>query len=491
MTPRRLLIRADASPSIGAGHVMRCLALAQAWQCNGGDSLFVCSEIPSLIEERLREEGFHCERLEASPGTKADAEMTTGIGIDWAATHAVVDGYPLGLLGASLRQVTQIILGIDDHGLTGHQGVSRILDQNLGASSHHYPGVHSLLGTRYSLIRREFQSIQSARTPDKHITDLLIILGAGDPENQSLSIIQSLESLETTLTGTVIVGPANPNGPLIAAFTKQSRHHWSVCINPQNIPELMAETGLAISAAGSTSWELSMLGIPAILIAVADNQRLVAQNLAEAGAAIDGTGLSGSKLCALVRELFSDPHMRHRMSAIGMKLVDGHGPSRVVEHLTGSYLEVRLATSQDCRWYWQLVNEDHVRSSAINTEPISWEGHTSWFNNHLIDRGTTMLIGIDANGNRVGQIRFGQMGSVLEVDFSIVTSERGKGIAQHLLERGMRFCLKRDPQTTFFARVRRENLPSARAFLRAGFVETGSEVVDGIALLLFRKGYNQ
>ena len=491
MNSHRLLIRADASPGIGAGHIMRCIALAQAWQSNGGDSLFVCSELPTVLEDRLREEGFQCERLEVTPGSNADIEMTVGFGIDWGATHAVVDGYPLGLHGQSLRKVTPIVLGIDDHGLTGHRGVSQILDQNLGASSHHYPGVPSLLGTRYSLIRREFLSSQSPNKPDNHSTDLLITMGAGDPENHTHSILQALEHFETNLAGTVIVGPANPSGPDILAFAKQSRHHWAVCTNPQNIPKLMVEAGLAISAAGSTSWELAMLGIPAILIAIADNQQLIAQALAKAKAAFNGTGLSGSKLCALLSKLLTNPNLRHRTSTIGMELIDGHGASRVVEHLTGSYLEVRQAASQDCLWYWQLVNESLVRSSAINTEPISWEAHTSWFNSRLVDPETILLVGLDSEGHRVGQIRFGQMGSNFEIDFSIVPNERGKGIASHLLERGMMFCFRRNPNVTFSARVRRENLPSARAFLRTGFLELGSQIVDGNTLLLFQKGFNQ
>src|SRR5438445_13504461 len=88
-----LIIRADASIAIATGHVMRCLALAQAWQDAGGNVVFAMAESTPAIDRRLRSEGVEIEQLEVSPNSVQDAREVATLACHRQATWIVVDGY--------------------------------------------------------------------------------------------------------------------------------------------------------------------------------------------------------------------------------------------------------------------------------------------------------------------------------------------------------------------------------------------------------------
>jgi len=160
-----LLIRADADSRIGVGHVMRCLALAQAWQDSGGEAVFVATELPGGLEERLLHEGFQLIRIPAPVGGPEDAAATLAAARNHSAVWIVVDGYAFtaSFLDA-LREAGSRVLAIDDMANLERYPVDVLLNQNLSATPAAYDGragssTTLLLGPRFSLLRREFRRI--------------------------------------------------------------------------------------------------------------------------------------------------------------------------------------------------------------------------------------------------------------------------------------------------------------------------------------------
>ncbi len=131
-----LLVRADANPVIGTGHIMRCLALAQAWQDQGGSVTFACAEgLPESLHQRLSSESMSVRLLQVNPGSEADARAVIELARQVQTSVVVVDGYHFGadyqrwLKDAGLR-----LLFIDDNGHAEHYYADWVLNQNIHAS---------------------------------------------------------------------------------------------------------------------------------------------------------------------------------------------------------------------------------------------------------------------------------------------------------------------------------------------------------------------
>ena len=160
MVKQTLLIRADASTRIGTGHVMRCLALAQAWEDSGRRAAFAMGMDAPALEDRLRSDGMEVVHLSAEPGSLEDAEMTADIAQKMGAGWAVVDGYHFGSdYQRIIKESGLRLLFIDDNGHADHYYADIVLNQNLHANEELYrkrePYTKLLFGTEYVLLRRE------------------------------------------------------------------------------------------------------------------------------------------------------------------------------------------------------------------------------------------------------------------------------------------------------------------------------------------------
>ena len=338
-----LLIRADASTEIGTGHVMRCLALAQAWREAGGEAIFAAASVPPAIEKRLVSEDFKVERVTCEPGGSDDAEVALRLanerGVDWI----VVDGYHFGadyqrlLKDAGLR-----VLVIDDNGHAGQYCADVVLNQNLHAKESMYserePQTRLLLGTRYALLRKEFWPYRGwNREIPKVARKVLVTMGGGDPDNVTTKVVKALDRVEVEgLEAVVVVGGSNPHlGEIKTAATESC---WRVTVkrDATNMPELMAWADVAISAAGSTVWELAFMALPAVLLLLADNQREIGRRLDELGAAVNLEEYEECwvhKITEALKQLICPPERRRTISDRSRELVDGKGAERVVSVL--------------------------------------------------------------------------------------------------------------------------------------------------------------
>lgn len=335
------MVRADASPTIGTGHVMRSLTLARAWRDSGGEVLFACSEEGASLADQVRMAGLRVEILPIRAGIEPDAQRTASLAQTSHACFTVIDGYHFD---AAYRQILKAdgirVLSIDDCAQPGMGWADIILNQNIFASREMYSeapaGTTLLLGTKYALLRPEFLAYQSWRRAfPARARNVLMTLGGSDPSRLTVRSAKILCQI-SGITLRVVVGPAVQNRESIVQQLSQYAN-VEVLVEPGNMAKLMAWADVALSAAGSTCWELAFMGLPSVVVVIADNQRPIAEGLMLAGAVFNHwwhEQLTDADLLNTVTKLVEDMSLRRRVSANAAALVDGYGSRRVVEAIS-------------------------------------------------------------------------------------------------------------------------------------------------------------
>lgn len=335
---RHLLIRADANAKIGTGHVMRCLALAQAWQDNGGTVSLAALELPEGLQQRLQSE--QVEVIPFPAGTEADDAANLVSLAKGRAECVVVDGYAFGIAHQRvLREAGIRQLFIDDYGHASEYVADFVLNQNITADELLYrdraPNTNLLLGTKYALLRREFRKLKGwTRELAPKATKVMVTMGGADDANITLRVLRALEGLNRQTQVRALVGPANRNGDSLEEFRRKSAMRVEI-LNSQSVPELMQWADVAVTAAGSTCWELLFMQLSVIAICVAENQAAIAARLGRDRIAdvFSSPDTMEDALAKLIGGLLEDRSERLRRSQIGRELVNGEGAVLVSKFL--------------------------------------------------------------------------------------------------------------------------------------------------------------
>lgn len=338
-----LLIRADANSIIGIGHVMRCMALAQTWRVAGGQAIFLMSAPEPKVIARLNKEEITVVRCGSSAGSVEDAKQTLALAKQVEATWIVLDGYNFETAyQKALCSAGSRVLHIDDLCCLERYHADLILNQNIHADADFYrrrcDGAGLLMGSRYVLLRQEFQAWRDWRRKVAPTAKrVLVTLGGGDHNNVSHLILQSLYELQQPdLEVKLLVGLANPHRKLLESMALTTPFSLNVFEAGAEMPELMAWADIAISAGGSTCWELAFMGLPSLLVIMAGNQRRIVEELDAAGVAINlgnWDTVSRSQISEAFLNLQNAPQKRLAMSEQGRRLVDGEGCRRTWMHL--------------------------------------------------------------------------------------------------------------------------------------------------------------
>lgn len=343
MKNKLLLIRADAGTTIGTGHVMRCLALAQAWRRSGGEATFVMATQSPVLDQRLRDSGMNVSHINAALGSQDDVQQTLslakGVGADWL----VVDGYQFGATyQQAIKEAGYSLLFIDDYGHADHYYADLVLNQNICAEDSLYtnrePYTKLLLGTRYVLLREEFLAWKDwQRDAPEVACKILVTLGGGDPDNATLKVINAINKLEMQdLEIKVVIGPANPHIVSLREAIDLSPLTFHLLCSAENMSELMAWADVAIVAGGSTCWELCFMEVPFVMMVLAENQegaavflgnRKIAWNLG------DYHDIGLHTIAESINEIASNQSRRNQMIKAGKSLVDGDGAQRIINQI--------------------------------------------------------------------------------------------------------------------------------------------------------------
>ncbi len=313
MEKGQVLFRVDASQNIGSGHIMRCLTLADALRENGVTCRFICRPHLGNLILFVKQRGYEVLTLpDATMSPVIDAQV--GIYAGWlgsvwdedaAQTQALIatSGMPEWLIidhyaiderwERAIRQNCGHILVIDDLANRRHDA-DILLDQTLGRKSDEYKELVSSncelrCGIEHVLLRPEFehwrpQSLSRRTSPC--LKRILVSLGGVDKDNLSREVLLALEQcgLPPEMEICIVLGEG---APWIAEMRDlvnclHSKIEMKVAVN--NMAELMSWCDLAIGAAGTATWERCCLGVPTIMLVLADNQREIANRLSITGA---------------------------------------------------------------------------------------------------------------------------------------------------------------------------------------------------------------
>ena len=346
----RVLIRADASPAIGSGHIARCLTLARVLREQGATVAFACRSLSGQPLDRLAGLGFQTFALPASyPGECAqDIEAPLPWQADIAALRAalqdqprfdwvLVDHYGLDRQWQqAARQWAPRIAAIDDLANRRHE-VDLLLDQNFSGTPQAYAGLidaecRTLLGPHFALLREEFRCPPIAIR--ERASRVLVNFGGFDAASQTHKAMLALSAFDD-LQVDFVAGAGNPAWAQMQELAA-GRGHWRLHAYVSDFSRLMAEADLFIGAGGGTSWERAALGLPTLCISVAGNQEANARLLAEAGMHVylgASEQVSIEQIRQAVAALVGDYPLRQSLAQRSRQLVDGQGASRVAAAL--------------------------------------------------------------------------------------------------------------------------------------------------------------
>ncbi len=367
----KVAFRADASLQIGTGHVMRCLTLADALAARGADCQFICVAHEGNLIDFIRGKGHVAHSLpvaheesSASTGPGPAASLPSLAHSHWlGATQArdaeacvpilaaqrpdwlIVDHYALDAqweraLASHYRQ----LMVMDDLADRPH-ACNMLLDQTFGRDAADYRPLvpadcHLLCGSQYALLRPEFAALRPyslQRRARPILRELLITMGGVDKDKATGLALQALRAcpLPADCRITVVMGATAPWLEEVRTQAQEMPWPTRVLVGVSDMAQLMADSDLAIGAAGATSWERCCLGLPTIMLVLAENQRKVARGLEQSGAVkLIELGQSATiQLGELLIPLIDDPTQLLNMSHRAASVVDGSGVFAVVRQM--------------------------------------------------------------------------------------------------------------------------------------------------------------
>ncbi len=321
---------------------MRCLTLAQALGDTATEVTFLCRQLNGHLQEYICSQGYHCVMLPESITEQQDALycqkiLTKGVEL------LVVDHYSLGYCWETeLQTRTKTLLAIDDLANRRHN-CDLLLDQNFHPDIHdRYQGLvpqhcSQLLGPEFALLRNEFHHHLPQVCQRTKLERLLLSFGGSDEHNLTAKTLRELASSPLTFSIAVIIGQNNPHRAEIEQLCRDYKGQAILHVQTEQMAALMGKADLAIGGGGASHWERCILGLPALVVALADNQIETSLQLHKEKAC-DYLG-SASQLIAggirtAVERLHQNPEQLAIMSRCARQIMEKHsGNSKIVEKL--------------------------------------------------------------------------------------------------------------------------------------------------------------
>ena len=449
----RVVFRVDASLQMGTGHVMRCLTLAQVLKENGANVEFICRKHEGNLIDKIRSSGFNVHELGLFEETEVDTSLAHShwLGatqqqdaddcidifkakkVDWL----IVDHYALDEQWQErLKPYYEKLMVIDDLADRKHQ-CDILLDQTFGRQQEDYLAFTTkdcelLLGSQYALLRPEFAkwrpySLERRSKPE--FKQLLINMGGVDIDNVTENILDELKmcNLPNDIDITVVMGGSAPHLESVKSKAITLPCKTEVKVDVDNMAEVMANSDIAIGAAGATTWERCCLGLPTIQFVIAKNQLFSAETLAQHNIV---------KLAKEIKEtaylLESSSEWMKSVGSVALEICDGMGSYKVFNKMTDYKIILEEFGEVNLCNYINLNENDKIIALSMRNHPEikKWMHNQDSFSNathcefvksleNKIDRRYYL---VKQNNIIIGSINFSEINLYNSVEFGIYTN---------------------------------------------------------------------
>jgi UDP-2,4-diacetamido-2,4,6-trideoxy-beta-L-altropyranose hydrolase len=483
MTVPTAIFRVDASPGIGSGHVRRCLVLAEALAADGWSVAFACCAGTKEAVPSLARSGFACCVVSAEhDGLDALRDLVAD-----RCDLLVVDHYGLDArFEHACRSLAKTILVIDDLADRPHD-CDVLVDQTPGRQASDYTGLMPgnctiLAGSQFALLDPRFrQAREQLGAPADQMRRVLVSFGGTDPAGATVRALEALAVAKLRAAVDVVLGTDNDNMGRIRQLAAELDPPAMVHVSVDDMASLIAQADMAIGAGGVSALERCCLGVPSITVTIADNQRKLADQLAQAGVTENLgplTALSVRDFADAVARLASDSARRREMRAEALAIADGLGVARVRAACSptllakdGGPVQLRLATMADAGLMLKWQSTPGIRAHSRNPEAPGPAEHTRWMQNKLADPCCIFHV-ILHGGRPVGVLRLDrQADGAYEISILVAAEAQNKNIGGAALELAKRLL----PDAVIRAVIRADNAASIRMFERAGYRRAGED----------------
>lgn len=476
------VFRCDAASLIGSGHAVRCLALADALTAAGWSCAFASAPGTTETVPALARSGYRLIKLTDAGQEPALLKAAIPQGCDLL----VVDHYgrDAGFEAACRAWAARILVG-DDLADRRHE-CDYLLDPTLGRKPADYapltPGnCRMLLGPEFALLRPQFPAARPAalarRASPQAIRRILVSLGGTDPSNLTARVLKGIVLSGVEAAVDVVLGGAAPHLGEVRALAASIPLPITLHTAVDDMAALMSTADLAVGAAGTTSWERCTLGLPSVMLVIADNQELVARSLDQVGAAAclgRPESVTEEHLAAQLRAFAANPDRLGAMAARAADLCDGRGTQRILLALLqpekskhGDPVTLRLVCADDEAMILDWQRDPATRRYARNPAVPTAEEHHGWMTARLADSDCFFTI-IEYAQVPAGVLRLDRKknaGNAHEVSIFVAPERQRQGLGACALALARQLL----PGTELIAEVLPENKGSAQLFSLAGY----------------------
>ena len=485
--------RVDANEQIATGHLMRCIAIAEACRRQGEKCLFLLAE--NKETERLKEHNLPFYILNTCwNDLESELPMLQQILQKERITKLVVDSYQVTEIYLRSLNEQVPVLYVDDLELHTYD-VNAVLHYSEWQEDYAYrekyllKNTKVLSGMQYVPLRDEFSPDEQGKIREKSI---LITTGGTDPFNITGTLLQRLKKQEELREYAfhVIVGSMNQHEAELKLMEEKDTRIF-LHKNVKNMSYFMKTCRFAVSAGGTTLFELCACGIPTVCFSFADNQQRFVNELDKkhimisAGDARTEKDFVG-KICDSLMLYHKNEEMALSYAKRMQALVDGRGTERIAKYLCAKrkkfgQIHLRKAQSADAELLYEWKNDPVCIQNSLSKRRVYWEEHQKWFSS-MLDSDKAGIFVVEVGGDSAAQIRLDKVGVCGTISYSIAKEYRGYGLGTEM----MQLIEKKATEMGIYelrAVVLRYNIASRKVFLQAGYQES----MEGDNLLYTKK----